>query len=268
MANPEHIEILKNGTSAWNQWRKEHPEIWPDLAEANLSGKNMESMLLTKTKLERANLAGANLERARLNGANLIGANFTRAKLTYADLSGALMVGANLSGADMCAANMEKANVMGVIYDRKGKYKGIRLGGVYGSERFQLHARHQSLIEELQSSGPVNRHLCTVWNIMADCGRTPWRWISWSMAAILFHTAMYWWVLGGDSFYISSENPLVFEPWTALYYSIVTFTTLGFGDITPVTFWAMFWVTSEVVAGYIMLGGLISFIYSKLLARG
>ncbi len=36
MANTKHLEILKSGTDTWNQWRKENPEIVPDLRKANL----------------------------------------------------------------------------------------------------------------------------------------------------------------------------------------------------------------------------------------
>jgi uncharacterized protein YjbI with pentapeptide repeats len=36
MANQEHLNILKQGVQEWNQWRKEHPEIRPDLIGANL----------------------------------------------------------------------------------------------------------------------------------------------------------------------------------------------------------------------------------------
>jgi hypothetical protein len=36
MANPEHLEILKQGVMAWNQWRDQHRDIWPDLDAADL----------------------------------------------------------------------------------------------------------------------------------------------------------------------------------------------------------------------------------------
>ena len=38
MANKEHLDILKQGVGAWNQWRKEHPDIQPDLKGVNLRG--------------------------------------------------------------------------------------------------------------------------------------------------------------------------------------------------------------------------------------
>ncbi|MCH8291504.1 ion transporter [Candidatus Poribacteria bacterium] len=52
-----------------------------------------------------------------------------------------------------------------------------------------------------------------------------------------------------------------------MYYSVVTFTTLGFGDIVPKTAWARFFVTFEVILGYVMLGGLIGIFANKLARR-
>ena len=52
-----------------------------------------------------------------------------------------------------------------------------------------------------------------------------------------------------------------------MYYSIVTFTTLGFGDIVPSQPLARAVVALEVILGYIMLGGLISIFANKLARR-
>jgi len=52
-----------------------------------------------------------------------------------------------------------------------------------------------------------------------------------------------------------------------VYYSVVTFTTLGFGDITPKTLGSAYWVMAEVVNGYLALGGLISILANKLARR-
>jgi hypothetical protein len=37
MADPEHLDVLRQGADAWNEWRSQHPEISPDLVEANLA---------------------------------------------------------------------------------------------------------------------------------------------------------------------------------------------------------------------------------------
>ena len=54
---------------------------------------------------------------------------------------------------------------------------------------------------------------------------------------------------------------------TYIYYSVVTFTTLGFGDIVPQTSKAAWWVMAEVILGYTRLGGLISIMATKLARR-
>ena len=51
MVNTKHLEVLTRGINDWNEWRREHPEMTP-----NLSG----------AVLNRANLSGANLTEADL----------------------------------------------------------------------------------------------------------------------------------------------------------------------------------------------------------
>lgn len=57
------------------------------------------------------------------------------------------------------------------------------------------------------------------------------------------------------------------EWYDALYFSIVTFTTLGFGDIVASNILARIIVMIEVILGYIMLGGLISILATKIARR-
>ena len=54
---------------------------------------------------------------------------------------------------------------------------------------------------------------------------------------------------------------------TPYYFSIVTFTTLGFGDITPTNRAGEIWLVLEVLLGYVMLGGLIAIFANKFARR-
>jgi sorbitol-specific phosphotransferase system component IIC len=54
---------------------------------------------------------------------------------------------------------------------------------------------------------------------------------------------------------------------TPVYYSIVTYTTLGFGDVTPRTVRGELFVTLEVIIGYLTLGLLISILANKVARR-
>ena len=79
MANPEHFRILQKGINAWNLWRAEHPEIQPDLNQADrtyahLRRANLRDTALREVKFFAANLLGADLQRADLSGADLMGA--------------------------------------------------------------------------------------------------------------------------------------------------------------------------------------------------
>ena len=52
-----------------------------------------------------------------------------------------------------------------------------------------------------------------------------------------------------------------------LYGSVVTLTTLGYGDVLPKSPVAQVVVMCEVVTGYVMLGGLLSIFSSKMATR-
>jgi len=106
MANPEHLNILKQGVEAWNAWRKANQNVRPELAEANLSEVGPVKADLSEVGLVKADLSGADL-----SGANLSKAHLLQAGLSGADLSGADLSGADLSGADLSGANLSKARL-------------------------------------------------------------------------------------------------------------------------------------------------------------
>jgi uncharacterized protein YjbI with pentapeptide repeats len=115
MANPEHVEILKQGVEQWNKWREEHREMTPDLSEANLRVAHLGLADLTGADLHDADLTLASLGGAELSGANLWGAYLGGAELYDANLRWATLYGANLYkaaliGADFTAARAEGTN--------------------------------------------------------------------------------------------------------------------------------------------------------------
>jgi hypothetical protein len=123
MANPEHLDLLRQGVIVWNAWRTKEPSVLPDLTGANLTGAtlywailrgaNLTGATLIRATLMEANLGGANLMEADLDGANLRGANLTKASLRGANLTGANLYWANLRGANLRGANLSEANLGG-----------------------------------------------------------------------------------------------------------------------------------------------------------
>lgn len=107
-----------------------------------------------------------------------------------------------------------------------------------------------------------------IWWLFADCGRSFFRWSLWSLIFAEAFTIIF------ELFYycnpISFKSEVISFSWPGIsffYYSIVTFTTLGFGDIVPKIPILQIIVMLEVIAGYIMLGGLISILANKLARR-
>lgn len=128
MANPEHLEILKQGVHVWNQWREDNPDIFPNLREANLNGLILNKIYLRGADLHKADLHGTSLSVANLFEANLYEANLSRACLVGANLFGATMSGANLSGANLSGANLTSAYLSGANLIGADLYEAILSG--------------------------------------------------------------------------------------------------------------------------------------------
>lgn len=98
------------------------------------------------------------------------------------------------------------------------------------------------------------------WRLSSDYGRSIGRWVVLSLILILIFGFLY---LIPDG--LRFENG---QRWfTTFYFSIVTFTTLGFGDVAPQRTWSEIIVAIEVILGYVMLGGLISIFATKFARR-
>jgi len=108
MATEEHLELVRRGAEALNEWRAQHPEVTLDLSKASLRRAN-----LARANLSGADFSGSDLEWADVRWADLIDASLSDAKLVRADFHKADFRRANLARADLSHANLEDANVAG-----------------------------------------------------------------------------------------------------------------------------------------------------------
>lgn len=109
MAIPQHLDVIKQGVQAWNNWRIANPGDEPDLAGARLNSADLREANLRETDLRWADLSGANLSGANLNRADLRRANLSRTIFHLAKLSEANLSETYLSGADLREADLRKA---------------------------------------------------------------------------------------------------------------------------------------------------------------
>jgi hypothetical protein len=107
MAHKRHLEILKQGVSVWNEWRRKNPHSRPDLTWINLIGE-----VLSQADFRGADFGGTDLARAKLSGVDLNGASLIGANLSEADLSGATLDTANLGGANLTMGNLSGASLI------------------------------------------------------------------------------------------------------------------------------------------------------------
>jgi len=85
MANAEQLQILRQGVSVWNLWRKKHPHAVIDLSGTHLGGAILWRANLREADLSRAHLRQADLDGANLSEADLDGANLSEVHLSAAD---------------------------------------------------------------------------------------------------------------------------------------------------------------------------------------
>lgn len=137
--NEKHLQILKeslrrNSCRFWNQWRKKHPAVVPDLRSVILIGS-----FLRRYDFDRARLDGAFLDGADMGGARLERASLRGASLDRASLSSVRAWKANFSDARMRDAVLEHGDFRGAVFGdhaymrhvncREANFTGARLAG-------------------------------------------------------------------------------------------------------------------------------------------
>jgi uncharacterized protein YjbI with pentapeptide repeats len=133
--NEEHLQILRRGVVAWNNWRAENPDVVPDLNGADFScssivGRALIQDLQPDWKLSAAekriyvmhpydfkgvDFEFSNFQHTYLRCANLEGASFDNADLTGACFDTVLLDGANFSGAIMRSARFIYTDLSKVV---------------------------------------------------------------------------------------------------------------------------------------------------------
>ena len=121
MANEEHLNILMKGRDFWNDWRKKHKKIVPDLSEAGLEEEDLRGFNLSGANLRGVDLSAADLSDVPLVDVGKLIQNIKnnrespslRTDLSKADLSGATLVETLLHRANLNGANLSEADLGG-----------------------------------------------------------------------------------------------------------------------------------------------------------
>jgi hypothetical protein len=241
-----------------------------DLTKSFLTGVDLTDAYLAEVDFTEADLRGTKMHNVNLSDANLSSADLSESDLTGANLTQATVTGANFSNTTLASANLIGLHY-GDFHSMRGHYLGIRgLDTCYGNAIYVRDAQDQDYLDTMehniaQMKSPTRRKLRQLafsgWKRI-DYGRSLTKPFSYALilsglfgVIFFFDIRLNWGLMD----YSGSA-----QSWfTPFYYSIVTYTTLGFGDITPQHWLGEIIIVAEVILGYTTLGLLLSILANR-----
>jgi len=129
----------------------------------------------------------------------------------------------------------------------------------FGAWLLRRHILDENFLAEFRAQSRLHEILYRLWWVTSDCGRSLLRWSTLMTVIAVFYAVLYTFV--GIDF---GSHKTWLSP---LYFSVVTFTTLGYGDVLPASTVGQAVVISQVLLGYLGLGGLLSIFANKMARR-
>lgn len=211
-------------------------------------------------------LRGVPLSKADLSGRDFSQIDFFAADLSRSRLYNTTLNHSHFSEADLrhtCFdwSTLDQAYFDNAIFDTETSFTGVALQRINFNLAALLHdqAHSQQRITHLNERNP---YLAKLLRITTDYGRSIQRWLLWVVGVILTFALLFYLNPGMVQYSAGGEVTYFIDN---LYFSVVTFTTLGYGDITAVTTLGRILVLIEVMFGYLMGGLLVAILAKKVL---
>ncbi|CAM3595383.1 Ion channel [Vibrio aerogenes CECT 7868] len=222
-----------------------------DLSEAHCFGLDLRGSSLMKSKL-----MDANLHCAKIENCNLLGADLTRAKLENVDWGRYLK---QEKAAFESMKQKDRSRTASLLQEAEEVCRNIRKQcekqGLF--EKAGLFFKKEMRLRRYQMPClSLKRFISKIVDLFCGYGEEPLRVVFFSIFMILSCAVIYF-VLDTTSdspLYAGTEGWLFYllEFMNAIYFSVVTFTTLGYGDISPVGV-ARFVAAGEAFIGSFMM---------------
>ena len=114
--NADHLHRLSSQPDTWNEWRRKHPQVRPDLSGTRLNSQASRSTLDSNKRIFRIfqerSFQNIDLHDADLRLSKIWSSDLSQADLRGADLSGAEIRRSCLKGADLQGANLRQAQFL------------------------------------------------------------------------------------------------------------------------------------------------------------
>ncbi|TKJ44403.1 hypothetical protein CEE36_01280 [candidate division TA06 bacterium B3_TA06] len=247
-----------------------------DLQGAKLSGANFQNADLFAANLSHSifgqllavgsipsGLRPANFNNARLAKADFFNTDFKLVTLKYASLYETEFDGiSNLTWDKIEKVKEEDEKLWERakdIYLRLKNY--FHQEGKYDDEskayyREKLMAKKQAFVEKRRWRGI----LLALSQALTGFGEHWWKTMLWALGVITLFAVIYGIGHATGAFLFDFKPTMMPSIFQYFYLSVVTFATLGFGDITPLNPAAQIPVVIEVIMGYVFLGLIITII--------
>ncbi|MET4693382.1 ion channel [Endozoicomonas lisbonensis] len=232
-ANLENVNLV-------NHCGEPYRLVRADLNRANLHRAHLYQVSLLQCNLLKANLSNANLHFTDLSDCNLLGVNFKHARLDEVYWGDQLLQERLGYEKQHCHQN-EPAQVL--FQEAEEVARNIRRScenqGLFAIAG-DFFYREMVIRRQRYPKWSYDRGLSMLVDLISGYGEKPRRVISFAAGLIFLFSFIY--LLfgvqeGGRLIQYSTDQPFLTNARTwldTLYYSVVTFTTLGYGDITPV----------------------------------
>lgn len=212
-------------------------------------GKFSNKFDLRGIPLNGKDLSGLDLSEIEFFYADFSGGNFTRC-----NFSGSHLSESNLSGAAFDWAKLDNALLDNVKFNRNTSFQGVDLHKVNFILATLLYdlALSQQRIQQLEEH---HKWFARFLRYSSDYGRSFSCYFAWVAVFIVGYACIYFLV---DEAKVHGTRTFL----DYLYFSVVTFATVGYGDIVMVNIIGKLVVISEILLGYLM-GGLLVAILAK-----
>jgi len=204
-----------------------------DLTHCNLRGADLTKAKLVKSRLWNADLTGANLSEADLTGSDLSNACLYNTKLWHADIKDVKSLSMrNFSpGAKQNAgAKIDESGPLSSEESYRALKNYFLYNGMYNDASwaaFKEKTMERMMLKKIRSWHYIPSLFM---NISCGYGEKPYRIVTSSLVTIFGFAAIFWSFRGIQN----ALYPACALTWSDyLYYSAITFTTVGYGDIIP-----------------------------------
>jgi hypothetical protein len=227
-----------------------------NLANATMFSAQLKGATFTKANLRGADMRRSNLQDTRIREADIREVDLTRCKLQSADLEGSCVDKATLMDADLCHSRLRGLKGYSTANWIGADVHGVNFTGAYLTRRTIMD---QNYLHEFRTQSRANAAMYWLWWATSDCGRSFLRWGTCIFLLLGLFAVLFSFVAIDYGDYPTALS--------SFYYSVVTLTTLGYGDVLPASMPAQILAMIEVVIGYVMLGGLLSIFANKMARR-